>query len=116
LAIFAGLLEIIPVVGPIVSAIPAIIIAFTMTSSPWLALAVAALYFLIQQLENHIIVPLIMKQAVGIPPVITIIAILVGGQLYGVIGALLSIPIFICFQILFQEFFSSREEPFLPNK
>lgn len=111
LAILAGLLEIIPIVGPIVSAIPAIIIAFSISSSPWLALAVAALYFLIQQLENHIIVPVIMRQTVGIPPVITIIAILIGGQLGGIIGALLSIPIFICLQILFQEFFAS-EEPF----
>ena len=51
-----------------------------------------------------------MKQPVGIPPVITIVAILVGGQLGGVVGALLSIPIFICLQIVFQEFFSSREE------
>ena len=111
LAILAGILEIIPIVGPIISAIPAIIIAISISPNPWIAaLAVGGLYFLIQQLENHLIVPVIMKQTVGIPPVITIVAILVGGQLGGVVGALLSIPIFICLQIVFQEFFSSREE------
>lgn len=116
LAIFAGLLEVIPIVGPIISAIPAIIIAISISSNPWIAaLAVGGLYFLIQQLENHLIVPVIMKQSVGIPPVITIVAILVGGELGGVVGALLSIPIFICLQILFQEFFASREEPFFPK-
>jgi len=116
LAILAGLLEIIPIVGPIISAIPAIIIAISISPNPWVAaLAVGGLYFVIQQLENHLIVPAIMKQSVGIPPVITIIAILVGGQLGGIIGALLSIPIFICLQILVQEFFASREEPFFPK-
>jgi len=110
LAILAGLLEIIPIVGPIISAIPAIIIALTISPSPFLAIAVAILYFIIQQFENHIIVPMIMKQAVGIPPVITILAILIGGRLAGISGALLSIPIFICLHILFQEFFTSREE------
>jgi predicted PurR-regulated permease PerM len=109
LAILAGLLEIVPVVGPIISAIPAIIIALLV--SPWLAVAVGALYFLIQQLENHLIVPMVMRQTVGIPPVVTILAIMIGGKLGGVGGALLSIPLFICLQIIFQEFVTSREEP-----
>lgn len=114
LAILAGLLEIVPVVGPIVSAIPAVIIAYLI--NPWLAVAVGALYFLIQQLENHLIVPMVMKQAVGIPPVVTILAILVGGKLAGIGGALLAIPIFISLQIIFQEFFPSKDESFLTKE
>jgi len=108
LAILAGILEIVPIVGPILSAIPAIIIALLV--SPWLAVAVGALYFLIQQLENHLIVPVVMKQAVGVPPLVTILAILIGGRIAGISGALLAIPIFICVQIVFSEFFVTKEK------
>ena len=98
LAIWAGLLEVVPVIGPIISAIPAIILAFTIT--PILGAGVAAMYFVIQQLENHLIVPQVMKKAVGLNPLIVILAISVGGRLLGIGGALLAVPIVVVAQII----------------
>lgn len=98
LAILAGLLEVVPVIGPILSAIPAIILALTI--SPVLAAGVAAMYFVIQQLENHIVVPQVMRKAVGLNPLVVILAISVGGRLLGVGGALLAVPIAVVIQII----------------
>jgi len=91
LAILAALLEIIPMVGPILSAIPAILVA--LATSPFLALSVVALYIIVQQLENNLLVPIIMKKSVGFAPIVTIIILMVGGRLAGIVGAVLSIPI-----------------------
>lgn len=90
LAILAGFLEIIPTLGPIIASIPAIIVGLAI--SPIMAVAIIAIYTGIQLAENNILVPKIMEKAVGLNPVVIIIAILVGGNLLGVIGALLSIP------------------------
>ena len=98
LAILAGLLEVVPVIGPILSAIPAIILA--LTASPVLAAGVTAMYFVIQQMENHVIVPQIMKKAVGLNPLIVILAISIGGRLLGIGGALLAVPIAVVVQII----------------
>lgn len=108
LAILAGVLELVPIIGPILSAIPAVIIAFVV--SPWLALATALLYLLIQQLENQLIVPYVMKKAIGLPPMVTILAILIGGKLSGFVGMLLSIPVLVCLQIIIPELMSIRDE------
>ncbi len=91
LAIFAGLLELVPMIGPTISAIPAVLVA--LGTSPLLALSVAALYIVVQQIENNLLVPLVMKRSVGFPPLLTIIILLVGGRLAGVAGAVLSIPV-----------------------
>lgn len=91
LALIAGILEIIPYIGPILSAIPAIFFAFL--QSPGLALAVLILYVVIQQLENHVIVPVVMSKSVGLNPVIVILGILIGGSLGGIIGAVIAVPI-----------------------
>lgn len=93
LAILAGFFEIVPVIGPIFSAIPAVFIAAT--TSPFLALSAAALYFIIQQLENQLIVPYVMNRAVGLPPLIIIISLMIGSRLAGIIGTILSIPVVI---------------------
>lgn len=90
LAVIAGLLEIVPTIGPIVSAIPAVLVASTI-SIP-LALVVAGAYILIQFFESHVLVPRVMQRAVGLNPIIIIIAIIIGGKLLGPIGALLAIP------------------------
>lgn len=93
LAVLAGLLEVVPNLGPILSAIPAMLIGFSMS---WVTgLATLALYFIVQQLENTFIVPIIMKRAVGLDPIITIIALIVGGKIGGILGVLLAIPIFL---------------------
>jgi len=91
LSIIAGTLELIPYIGPTLSSIPAIIIAFTV--SPLLAVLTFILYFLIQQMENYVLVPKVMQKSVGLHPVIIIIAMLVGGQMAGVLGMILAIPV-----------------------
>lgn len=101
LAILAGILEIIPVIGPIISAIPAIMIAYLM--SPVAATMVALLYLVIQQLENHLIVPQVMKKAVGLNPLAVIIAVTIGGRLLGIAGALLAVPITVVAQIIMED-------------
>ena len=104
LALLAGLLEVVPTLGPILSAIPAVIVAFTI--SPTLALIVVGVYILIQALENHVIVPNLMQKAVGLNPVVVILSIMIGAKLLGVAGALLAIP-FVSFLIVI---FQSVEE------
>ena len=91
LALIAGILEIVPYIGPIAAAIPAIFFAFL--QNPPLALAVLILYAVIQQLENHVIVPVVMSKSVGLNPVLVILGILVGGTLGGIIGAIVAVPI-----------------------
>lgn len=102
LAIIAGFLEIVPMIGPIVSAIPAVLVALTM--SPFLALSVVALYFIIQQIENNIFVPLVLKKSVGLAPVITIFALMIGGRLAGIVGAILAVPVVLVLQVIFHAF------------
>lgn len=101
LAILAGIMEVIPVIGPIISSVPAILIAFVI--SPPLAAVVAVGYFAIQQLENHLIVPQVMKKAVGLNPLVVILAIAVGGRLLGISGALLAVPITVVIQVVLEE-------------
>ena len=101
LAIFAGFLEVVPIIGPIVSAIRAVLVAFGTSSG--LAIVVVALYTLIQQLENNLIVPTVMKKAVGLSPLITILALMIGGRLAGVVGALISVPIIVVLQIILKD-------------
>jgi len=90
-ALLAAVFELIPIFGPVLASIPPIAIAFL--QSPSLALAVVALYVIIQQFENHLIYPLVVRKTVGVPPIITILALLAGAQLGGFFGILLSIPI-----------------------
>lgn len=106
LAILAGLLEIVPVIGPVVSAVPAVLLALTM--SPFMALATVALYFLVQQLENNLVVPKVMEKATGVNPLITILVIAIGARLAGVAGALLAVPVFLVLQVVAIEIFALK--------
>jgi len=90
LAVIAGLLEIVPMIGPIVSFIPAVLVASA--GSPLSVALVAVLYILIQQIESNFVIPKVMEKVVGFSPIVTLIAIMIGGKLFGVLGALLSIP------------------------
>jgi len=107
LAIIAGLLEIIPNIGPIVSAVPAVIIA--LMSHPFLGIATAALYFLVQLFENNFLVPKVMQSTVGINPVISIISLMIGFRLAGPSGAILAIPFVIILQVLISEFWRKEQ-------
>ncbi|OGG35258.1 hypothetical protein A2363_02420 [Candidatus Gottesmanbacteria bacterium RIFOXYB1_FULL_47_11] len=106
LAIIAGLLEIIPNIGPFLAFIPAVLVALSI--SPLLALSTAALYLIIQQLENNIFVPMVMKRSVGLSPLITILALMVGGRLGGVAGAILAVPILLVFEVLWAAFLQTK--------
>lgn len=89
-AFFGGLVEIIPYVGPVVAAVPAVILGLLI--SPGKGLAVLAFYVIAHQLEGHIIAPQVLKRSIGLSPVVIIIAILIGARLGGSLGILLSIP------------------------
>ncbi len=89
-ALLAGIFEIIPVFGPILSAIPPIVAGLAI--SPMLALKIVILYIIVQQFENHLIYPLVVRKIIGIPPVLTILALVIGGKLGGVFGVLLAMP------------------------
>lgn len=91
LALVAALFEIIPYIGPILAAIPAVILAFL--QAPFLALLVIILYIVIQQLENYIIYPQVMKRTVGLNPIVIIIVMLIGAKLAGVLGIILAVPL-----------------------
>lgn len=106
LALLAGLLEIVPIIGPIIAAIPAILIAFL--QSPGLAIILAIAYYIVQELEKYIIVPQIMKRAVGLNPITIMVAVLMGAEFYGVIGALLAVPVAAMISIGFSDFMEWR--------
>ena len=90
LGILAMVLELVPSVGPVLAAVPAVILAFT--QSPALGLWVVLAYLIIQQLENHILVPVVLGRTVGLNPVVVILALLIGFKLAGILGMVLSVP------------------------
>lgn len=106
LALLAGVLEIIPNIGPILSAVPAFLAGLAI--SPMMGLAVLALYFLIQQLENVVIVPQVMMKEAGVNPLVTIISLIIGFKLAGIVGAVLAIPVVLLIQIAASEIFASK--------
>lgn len=99
LAVIAGLLEVVPIIGFMISLIIAVIIGFV--TSPITGFAILGLYVLIQQLENNYIVPKVMEKAVGFNPIVTLFVLLIGGKMFGLIGMLLAIPMSI---VIFEAF------------
>lgn len=108
LALIAGIGELIPIVGPLLAAVPAVIVGLTV--SPKLALAVAVFFVVQQQFENHILVPRVMSRQVGISAVTVIVALLIGGSLLGIVGAILAVPSAAILQVVLQEVLELREE------
>lgn len=102
LAVIAGLLEIVPTIGPIVAAVPAALVGFAI--SPLAGVGVVALFILVQQLENNFVVPRVMQKAVGFNPLVTLIILLVGGKLFGIVGVILAVPTTLVGAILFRYF------------
>ncbi|EKD33516.1 MAG: protein of unknown function UPF0118 [uncultured bacterium] len=107
LALFAGMLEIVPYIGPTFSVIPAAIIAFA--QDPIKGVLVLGLYVLIQQIENNVLVPAVMKRVTGLNPVVAIVALLVGIKVAGFVGALLSVPVATVLMVVLQDFFSDNK-------
>ncbi len=110
LALFAGVTEIIPYLGPFIGAVPAVFIAFTV--SPVLGLSVAVLYIVIQQLENYVIVPQVMKRAVGLNPVVVIVAMMIGAQIAGIVGIILAIPVTTALSVVFGDILNHSKAGF----
>jgi len=101
LAVIAGILEAVPNIGPILSSIPAVIIGFS--NSTFSGVVAIALYVLIQQFENHLIVPRVMAGVTGLRPLAVIIVLLIGGSLMGTIGVILAIPAFLVVKTIVEE-------------
>lgn len=91
LGLVAGIFEIIPIAGPLFSALIGIFVAFLV--SPVLALLALFFYGVLQQIENHVLVPLFMKKITGLNPVVVIVALLVGAKLGGILGMLIAVPL-----------------------
>ena len=108
LGLIAAIAEAIPIVGPLLGAIPAILVAATI--SPQLALAVAGVYLVLQLIEGNVLVPLVMRNTIGISPFLVILSVLIGGAAGGFIGALLAVPIAAVGEVLI-EGFQAREIP-----
>lgn len=108
LALLAGLLEIVPYLGPIISASLASMVGFLI--SPVTGLIVLGILTVIQQIESHIIVPQVMKKAVGLNPVVVILALLIGAKLGGTMGAILSVPIATSIGVILGDLVEKRTE------
>lgn len=108
LALIAGLTEVVPIVGPLLGAVPAILVAATV--SPQLGLAVAGVYVVLQFLEGNVLVPIVMRNSVGISPLLVIISLLVGAAAGGLIGAIFAVPIAASLEIVLARA-QSREVP-----
>lgn len=106
LAIFAGLLEVIPYIGPFLSAVPAMFIAFI--QNPPLLFAVALLYLLIQKTEGYILVPKVMEKTVGTSPLAVLLAVLIGFKLAGVVGLLIAVPLVSAITVVVNEFWAGK--------
>jgi predicted PurR-regulated permease PerM len=96
LSVIAGVLELIPIIGPIISAVPAVLLAATV--GPGVVVAALVLYTLVQQIENNFLVPKIQGDAVELHPSLVMFAIIVGGSLAGLLGAILALPMTAAFR------------------
>lgn len=101
LGVIAAILEIVPFVGPVLSAVIGVIFAFTVSTQT--ALFVAIAYLIVQQVENHIIVPLLMQRMTGLNPIVIIISLMIGLKLGGILGMLVAVPIATIFGELFKD-------------
>ena len=102
LALFAGLLEAVPMIGPLLGAIPAAVIALSIAPSKLVWVLVATL--IIQQIENSLLVPRIMRKAVGVNPFVSLLAIFAFSSFFGIAGALMAIPIAAMIQLILDRF------------
>lgn len=101
--VIAGILELVPVVGPIMAAVPPIIVGLTV--SPLTALWVIIAFIIIQQFENHVLIPMVMSRQVSLHPVTVIAWVLVMGSIYGIIGIFLATPAAVTAGLLYDELY-----------
>jgi predicted PurR-regulated permease PerM len=121
LGILAGFTEFIPVIGPLIAAIPAILIALTTQGFLW-ALAIAAVYYVIQWCENNMLVPIIMRRAVGLSPLAIMFAMLAGisfpSVIHPILGVILAIPVTTIIALFLEDWrtLKSRSNPPVEQK
>lgn len=98
LGLLAGLLDFIPFIGPIIEAVPVLLVAFT--AGPQMVLWVALLYFAVQQVEGNVLVPLIQKRAVSLPPALTVVSAVGMGVLFGFAGMVFATPLLVAIMVV----------------
>lgn len=103
LALIAGLLDFIPFVGPIIAAVPAVLLAFL--QGPTVALWTIGLYLLVQQIQGNLLQPLVQRYAVDVPPAVLLFAVAAAGSLFGFLGILLSAPLTVVVYVLIQRLY-----------
>jgi predicted PurR-regulated permease PerM len=108
LGLIAALTEAIPIVGPLLGAIPAVLVAATV--SPELAVIVAVIYLILQFIEGSVLVPMVMRNTVGISPLLVFVSLLIGGAIGGIVGALLAVPVAASVEIVLSRL-QARETP-----
>ncbi|PIQ91886.1 MAG: hypothetical protein COV70_01765 [Parcubacteria group bacterium CG11_big_fil_rev_8_21_14_0_20_39_22] len=113
-AMLAGVFEIIPLFGPILAAIPAVFVAYT-DGGVSLGLITVGLYLIIQQFENHLIYPLVVRKIVGVPPILVILALIAGAKLAGFLGILLSVPVAAALMEFFDDWEKRKSGENSPN-
>jgi predicted PurR-regulated permease PerM len=108
LALFAGIFNFVPYIGPLLTGVLLFLIIFP--TSPAAGILVIIVFVLIQQIENSILTPVLMKKFVGLPPVLVLLSLVIGGDLWGMLGAILAVPLFgIVFEFL-KEFLEKRRD------
>lgn len=107
LAVVAGVFELVPILGPVLGAVPALIVAYSV--DPVKAIWVIAATIIIQQLENSLLLPRIMNRSVGVHPLVTLLSIMAFGLLFGIAGALVAIPIAAVLQLVFERTFTAEQ-------
>jgi predicted PurR-regulated permease PerM len=113
LSLIAGVTELVPVIGPWLGLIAAIPIAINQGGS--MLLWVVILYFVIQRLENNLFVPIIMKKATGLNPIVVILAMLVGNKFLGIVGIIISIPLAAILSIFLEDILVKKEKAEISN-
>jgi predicted PurR-regulated permease PerM len=112
LALFAGIADIVPIIGPIVAGMVIVLIAAL--NSPGIAILILVVFIIIQQIEGNILTPLLSKRFIGLPPALVLIALIIGGNFWGILGAILAIPLAgIIFEFT-RDFLKKRKEGEIP--
>ena len=109
LGFFGGILNIVPYFGPFIGAVPAVLAAFFV--SPWKAIWTAALYIVLQQIDNNWLSPKIVEGRLGVHPVATIVTVFLGGEFFGLWGVLLSVPVYAALRAVLRRVFPIKRQP-----
>jgi predicted PurR-regulated permease PerM len=109
LALIAGITNIVPIIGPVIAGI--VIFMFAAIDSWFKAFFVLIVFILLHQIEGNIITPILTKKFIGLPPVLVLISLLIGGQLLGITGAILTIPFAGVIYELLKDYLKKKKEP-----